>query len=412
MTCNFVIVALIVLLSPCVFAEPWQSIPLKNRVDKVQPMTGIVYWTDNEQNQTDTIQLEHSYMPYDQVIKRKGQYDWSSVDSLLNEVASRGHQAILRYHFVYPGKPTTVAAYIKAFPDYRETSAKSEGKMTGFPDWSHPELQSATLDFYTAFAARYDRDPRIAFLQTGFGLWAEYHIYDGPFELGKTFPSKAYQKRFLEHLSKSFVQTPWMISIDSADGDCGPFDAHPNLLKLPFGVFDDSFLCKKHAQENGMNWKVFGDRRYEESPAGGEFSYYTKKDQREALSPKGPNGVPFEKMATQYRISFMIGSDQPNYQTPDRIRGAGLAMGYRFRVTEFAHDESQTRAMIRNDGIAPIYHDAFAVINGTRTNVSLKGLLPGASLSVAVDSVIAKPTFAIASDRLVPGQAILYDADL
>ena len=34
------------------------------------------------------------------------------------------------------------------------------------------------IDTPEEFAARYDDDPRIAFLQVGFGLWGEYHIYD------------------------------------------------------------------------------------------------------------------------------------------------------------------------------------------------------------------------------------------
>ena len=68
--------------------------------------------------------------------------------------------------------------------------------VTGFPDWSHPELQQAHLDFYTAFAERYDHDPRTAFLQVGFGLWREYHIYDPEVRLDENFPSKASRELF------------------------------------------------------------------------------------------------------------------------------------------------------------------------------------------------------------------------
>lgn len=66
------------------------------------------------------------------------------------------------------------------------------------------------------FAKQYDNDRRLAFLQTGFELWAEYHIYDGPLELGKTFPSKDFQARFAKHLDVTFKQLPWMIGDDQA----------------------------------------------------------------------------------------------------------------------------------------------------------------------------------------------------
>ena len=88
--------------------------------------------------------------------------------------------------------------------------------------------------------ARYDADPRLAFLQVGFGLWAEDHVYDP------------------------------------------------------------------------------GERLA--SPVGGELSYYTDYDQEHALDlPDGPHGVAFETLAAEYNVSYMIGNDQPDYQSWARI---------------------------------------------------------------------------------------------
>jgi hypothetical protein len=176
----------------CQAQQAFSPVRLTSRITHVQPMTGIVYWTTSEHNRSDAIQLEYSYMKYSDVVVRRGEYDWSVMDRLLDEVAARGHQAIVRFYFVYPGHKTTVPAYINSLPDYREVASKSEGKPTSFVDWSHPELKRFTLEFYEKLASRYDQDPRLAFLETGFGLWAEYHIYDGPMTLGKTFPDKPF----------------------------------------------------------------------------------------------------------------------------------------------------------------------------------------------------------------------------
>jgi len=73
-------------------------------------------------------------MRYDDVVTGPGQYDWTSVDRLLSEIASRKHQALLRFYFVYPGKKSSVPAYIKGLPDYDETAGKSEGEDTTFCD--------------------------------------------------------------------------------------------------------------------------------------------------------------------------------------------------------------------------------------------------------------------------------------
>ena len=383
--------------------------PLRSRVTRVQPMTGLVLWSTSEHVRSEAIQLEFAYVRYGDVVARAGEYDWGAVERLLAAAADRGHQAILRFHDTYVGRPTGVPAYLKALPDYRETTAPSEKKPTGFPDWSHPELKRFLLEFYGKFAERYDADPRLAFVQTGFGLWAEYHIYDGPMQLGRTFPDRGFQADFLKHLAAVFRRTPWMISVDAAS-EWSPFGERPELLKLGFGTFDDSFLCREHAKVNARNWAFFGADRPRRAPAGGELSYYTRRDQEEALSPAGPHGVPFETAARAFHISFMIADGQPRFRTVERLREAGLACGYRFRVVEHRAGAGRSRLTLVNTGVAPLYQDAFVAVGGARSTASLKGLGPGDRRTFDVPA--AGGAVSIECDRLVPGQRIEFDADL
>ncbi len=269
-------------------------------------MTGIVLWDDSGHQKTNAIQLEFSYMRYSDVVSQAGVYDWTLVDKKLEAIAKRGHQGIFRFYYVYPGK-------------------QSAGLDTWFPDWTNVELKRFTKEFYTRFAERYEKDKRLAFLQTGFGLWAEYHIYDGPLQLGKTFPDKVYQTEFLKHMGATFKQLPWSISVDAADDELTPVAGNEALLGLRFGVFDDSFLNKRHAKENEPNWDDLRRNRFKRAPAGGEFSYYTDRDQKLALAPDGPYGISFEQAARKFHISYMIGSDQPEYQPMSRIKEAGMA---------------------------------------------------------------------------------------
>lgn len=392
-------------------ADEFRSIPLRSRVVDVQPMTGMVLWATNEAARTAPIQLEYSYLTYDQVARARGEYNWAPVEKLLDAIAGRGHQAVLRWHDTYVGKPSGVPGYIQALPDYRGVVALSEKKRTGFPDWSHPELRRFTLEFFERFAAKYDRDPRLAFLEVGFGLWSEYHIYDGPMELGKTFPALEYQREFARAMAANFRQTPWMISVDAA-GEHAPFATDPKLLALPFGEFDDSFNHVRHAEENEPNWDRLGRDRWQVAPAGGEFSFFEPKDQQQALAPTGPHGIPFARQASKFHISFLIADGQPRYQPPAQIRAAGLACGYRFRVTQFLAGADRAEITVENTGIAPIYYDAFPAINGVRSLDSLKGLLPGRNRVFRVGAGGAAPTLTIESDRLVRGQRIGFDADL
>ena len=354
-------------------------------------MTGVVLWSDNDvaAMHPDAISLEYRYCGYDEVVRPDGSYDFRKIESILDGIAGRNHQAVLRFYYCYVGKETTVPAFIREREDYDETIGKSEKKQTHFCDWSNEALKRFTLEFYRAFAERFDEDPRIAFLQTGFGLWAEYHIYSGPKKLGKTFPSKEFQIRFLKHMNASFHHLPWSISVDAADYDYSPLEDNDELLALQFGVFDDSFLCKPHPKENAVNWRLLGSDRWKRSPGGGEFSYYNKRDQRNALHVEGPNGVSFEDAAKQFHITYMIGNDQPRYQPIERIKKASMAVGYRFRVSEATIKGSDLHLRVTNEGTAPIYRDAYFAAGDKRAAKTLRGLLPGGSFECTVANISA-----------------------
>jgi len=397
-------------------SEAWESIPIQAEVRGPEPGTGLVAWDDSEHVDSPAIQLEFSYLQYADVLVGPHEYDWGFIDKKLDAIASRKHQAVLRFFDTYVGKPSGVPLWIRQLPGYQEQRGKSEGKMTSFPDWSNATYQQAMLDFFQAFAERYDKDPRIAYLQVGFGLWAEYHIYDGVMELGKTFPSMEYQATFLRHLDSKFNDLPWMISIDAADDETTPIVKQPELLKLRFGLFDDSFLSKEHPKVNAVNWRAFGSDRYQTHPCGGEFSYYNKNDQKKALATEGPNGMSFEEALDKFHLSFIIANDQFNYQKLPRLVQASRAMGFELRLEKLERRGNKIQGTFVNQGVAPVYVDAYPTVIGIRSMVSLKNLQPLESRSflieVSDDVTRIEKALTITSDRLLPGVTIPFNADI
>ncbi|MGD0111158.1 MAG: DUF4832 domain-containing protein [Armatimonadota bacterium] len=383
----------------------FHPVRLHSRITHVQPMTGIIMWEDSENSHTDAIALEYSYMRYSDVVRAKGQYDWSAVERKLDSIAGRKHQAVLRFYETWPGQQTTVPGYIKALPDYHETQAKSEGRDTAFPDWSNPEYQRFFLEFYERFAGKYDRDPRLAFLEVGFGLWAEYHIYSGPEELGKTFPSKEFQAQFFRQLSRMFKETPWMISQDAQEASRTPFAAQRELLDLRFGIFDDSFHLAWQPGYNLEGWEFFGRDRWRHAPCGGEILFPNRPREQQVAAA-------WATEAANFHITFMIGEQWPRWTTLERIREHGLACGYKFRVTALEVSDTAAQVAVANSGVAPIYYDAFVAVNGVRAQDSLKGLLPGEERRFTVASGGENPKLTIECNRLKPGQRIEFEADL
>ena len=423
-----------------------RSVALNKSIESLEPMKGIVFWPDqakSQKNLQSSISLEFSYcLPCAVVTGKTGDkinYDWSSFESMLNDIKSRGHQAIVRFRIEYPSETITNASgctekvkgatavpnYIKANKSYTETYSEDPGGdgPTYYADWSNKELQWFYKQFYTDFSAKYDKDPRIAFVQAGFGHWAEYHIYGTTLKLDTNFASKDYQSTFLQHLDTLFQETPWSISIDAADKKYTPIAGNKTLLALNFGLFDDSFMHEKHdisqgEGDNEKNWQTIGTDRWKTSPAGGEISYYEDKDQHEFLNPAGLYGVTWEDAAAKYHMTYVIDNDAPegSYATKERVYEASSYAGYKFEITGYAVNKISAAVRVKNIGIAPLYHNAYVTVNGVRSEKSLKGLLPGEEATFTVAGIqigdSETPELTITGDKLLKGATIPYKASL
>ena len=88
-------------------------------------------------------------------------------------------------------------------------------------------------------------------------------------------------------MNDAFKKTPWSISIDAADNDFAPIVGNSSLMALKFGLFDDSFMHEEHDDYNESCWSQIGTNRWKTAPGGGEISYYTSNDQKNALNPAG-----------------------------------------------------------------------------------------------------------------------------
>ncbi len=414
---------------PAELDNSYAPVSISSKVDAVQPSTGLVLWSDNARERNaaygSSISLEYAYCLPCKVVtgKKDGKilYDWSSFESWLNDVASRKHQAVVRFRYEYPGErsvdgisgSTAVPAYIKALPDYRETFYENEDGPTWYADWTNGELQWFTKQFYSDFNGVYKNDARIAFVEVGFGHWSEYHIFGTPLKPGVNFPSAAYQKEFLSHLG-GVLEIPWLISIDAAESS--PVVGDSSLMGLTFGLFDDSFMHREHEGDyNEQCWDAIGKGvRWKTGACGGEISYYTSSDQKNFLNPEGMYGVTWEQASAKYHISFMIANDAPRgqYGTATRFKEASMACGYRFALTGLYANGSKTAAYITNTGIAPVYRDAWLAVGGLRSKTSLKGLLPGDTCLIYIDKVTDGSDVTIESDYILPTQKIQFDADL
>ena len=414
----------------CIVANDWKPVPLERSITSVQPMTGLVLWRTHGQmdKYAPVTTLEFAYCLPCKVVKGKKdgeiQYDWSYLEDILNDIASRNHQAVIRFRYENPGNTevgetgaTAVPQYIKDMPGYKETSNYAEGSKTYYADWTNAELMWFTKQFITDFNAQYQDDPRIAVIQVGFGHWSEGHIYGTTLRLGVNFPSKAYQKEYFTHVANT-LEIPWGMSIDGGDSYYSPVAEDEELLALEFGAFDDSFMHAGHELASGSGWNemcwdgIGKEYRWKKGICGGEISYYTSNDQKNFLNPAGMYGWTWEEASAKYHISYMLANNAPGskHATVERFREAGIAAGYTFRVSDCKTNGSETRLVVSNQGIAPIYRDAFFAIGNVQSDVSLRGLLPGEGMEVVIPVGLTNSSdLQIVSPYILPTQTIEFE---
>lgn len=410
--------------------QDYVSVDLTRSITSVQPMTGLVLWRTHDQvdKYASATTLEFSYCLACKVVtgKKDGQiqYDWSYFEDILNDIASRNHQGIIRFRYENPGNTevgatgaTAVPQYIKDMSDYKETYNNTESGKTYYADWTNAELKWFTKQFITDFNERYKDDPRIAVIQLGFGHWSEGHIYGTQLKLGVNFPSKEYQKEYFTHVSNT-LEIPWGMSIDGGDSYYSPVADDEELLALEFGAFDDSFMHAGHELASGSGWNemcwdgIGKEYRWIKGICGGEISYYTSNDQKNFLNPNGMYGWTWEAAAAKYHISYMLASSAPGgkHATVERFREAGMASGYTFRVSDCRTNGSETRLTVSNQGIAPIYRDAFFAIGNVQSETSLRGLLPGKGMEIIIPIALNDANdLQIVSPFILPNQKIEFE---
>ncbi len=375
----------------------------------VQPMTGIAIGRDNYNTMFPFTQLEYASIRYSDVSSQEGVYNWDPVEEVLTQATVMHHHAILRFYYCAPNEESAVPAFIKQMPDYQETKKDFGNETVIFPHWDNEALQSFHLDFYKKFAERYDSDPRIAFVEAGFGFWSEYLIFNRI--SGVTAPTIPFQATWLSEMEELFQETPWCISIEMAI--YGPFieNDFSYTKDFGFGNFDDSFLCSTYDNnydyDNVSNWSFFGNNRYKRAPMGGAFRYDSPFDQTLGLSKEGINGYTFESEAKRRHLSFFV-INEPSLDIP-LLTEVSKTLGYRFQLTRFAFKEGDSVLMtIKNIGIAPIYQDAYPAADGVRSIFNLRALMPGdsATITIATPSASASSVPSVWCDRLYPNQTI------
>lgn len=348
--------------------------------------------------------MEFNYLPLSSINIGPKQYDWAAMETLLDDIASRGNMAVVRIYLEYPGKKNSIPQYLieagLKTETYKNTNtAPFPPTEVTTPDYESPLLREALVDFILEFGRRYDGDPRLGFITAGLlGTWGEWHTYPR----NDLWASKDTQALVMDAYQSAFKTTPVLLRYPAGENH---FDKAPNHNR-PFGYHDDS-LCWATLETDRKedNWffvpalKSAGrqaESKWKTQPIGGEIrpEVWGKIFDKDVGIPQAQS---FDECAAAIHLSWTMDTgmfrEVASDDRRDRAMKSVSKIGYDFYIPEVTfHWAKNDRKLsvvvsIRNQGIAPFYYDwpmEIALIDKNNRivdrwiakNWSLKGQLP------------------------------------
>ena len=332
-------------------------------------LTTLGYSADGDDiGYTQALSVVYTRWCWSDIEPREGEYDWSIIDSYIARAAARGHKA------AFGIMSFNSSGYVEnATPRWVFDEAGADGRWIHYygdestpamfcPNWNDPIYQEKVADFAKALAARYDGDPRIAYIDMrAYGNWGEQH---------------------LSGIDESHGGYPWISSDTLIEKYMKPYrDAFKKtLIVLPLNHNDYPEVCR-WAVANGIALRRDGIMR---SSNGSEFRIYGSGESTPNIYEYHSNYADtmdangwIDDSQFEDELEFEVRNGAASYLQMDRdmywkmeekYRYLGNLIGYWWRMPESsvtsAVDSGQSiRAsyQIRNDGVAHSYDRAAKV---------------------------------------------------
>lgn len=339
--------------------------------------------------------LEWFYLPVNAVHLDEGVFDWSALENQLNQVASRGHQAVIRFYYDHPGDVSGIPRFLLdagvKVRAYDEPVDLGGGGLC--PDYADEKMRSSMKEFIAEFGKEYDGDPRIGFITEGLlGFWGEWHNW--PFDTdiadGKpdwTIPAEVYEEVY-QAFDDAFDTTCLLVREPKADVD---------NAKYRTGYHDDSFAyATLSAGNGGQEWSYMSrmieqgvGNAWEYAPIGGEVypplqsEYFMEEYYKVTPNPDtDPNAdmvnrQDWDACVQESHASFLLCDKVKSYSgtTRENAIEASKSLGYDMQLTAAWYADSikdsgklKLNLDIRNNGVAPFYygHETWPILIGVK----------------------------------------------
>lgn len=141
------------------------------------PFKGFAPWIGDENPIYET-KLQQATFAWNELEPRKGVYNWARLEKDWGNVAVTGKRVGFRIAAAIPGSGQIHTPQWLIDQGVRMRPYSIDGHNGLAPDWNDPKFLAAHHDFIMALGTRYDRDPRVAWIDIGsYGFWGEWHVW-------------------------------------------------------------------------------------------------------------------------------------------------------------------------------------------------------------------------------------------
>ena len=368
------------------------------------PFKGFVPWIGSENTAYPT-QLQYGNFTWKDLEPSPGVFNKARFEKDWGNITQTGRRVGFRVNACEPGErghidiPQWLADQGVPLRAYA-----IDGSYGLAPDWNDPRFLLAHHDFLMALGARYDADPRVAWIDIGsYGFWGEWHVYLND----SLAASQATRQAILEDYFTAFPTKPKVIAFDDDFATQYVTSRGGGIRNDCLGTSDsnDWYLTSLNGIDPGLNDRVWKTAIISGEFCGSDqgalqgttnrFDLNYQFIQKTHWSFIGPAGGDLEPLDANHRKNL------------DRLY---KKLGYRFVLHKAEFNASVKRGekwvlqmQVENVGVAPFYFDwplviyliddAGIVAVQTILPEDIRGWLPGlnsftASIPIAVDLTV------------------------
>lgn len=312
--------------------------------------------------------LEWFYLPVSAVQLGMNEFDWTVLEKRLDAIAARGHQAVMRFYYDYPGEEIGVPQFlIDQGLEMRYYNEPDNLGGSGYcPDYENLALRQSMKNFIQAFGEQYDGDARIGYITLGLlGFWGEWHNWPFDEDLSDGKPdwsiSTDVYREVLDAFDAAFEKTQLCVREPKSNIDYSNYD---------IGFHDDSFGYSTLSKSNGGQEWFFMQKlidfnqqdRWKTNCIGGEIY---PPSQLGIFSGTSGDYENWDTCLNETHATWMLCENIKYYTgtTLANARAAAKQLGYDFQVSTAYYDDTDVSAPlylkvdIKNIGTAPFYYD-------------------------------------------------------